>query len=177
MKVSLSERWASLLASDGSSLVKHAVPLRAVQRVLSPALQQAGYAMPLRRNLADALAAGLEPLEVVDECGPGGFSYCRYWRLLNLVWQPLLMFIEGLAAASSPAKPEGLALNEAALLSEMEGIVPSPGEHLTMYEWVDFIRETLLRLVDVEVPTRLINAVVSGTAYIIYIRVYICIDV
>eukprot|EP00972_Heterocapsa_arctica_P036094 5311446-Heterocapsa_arctica.AAC.1 len=66
---------------------------------------------------------------------------------MNLLWQPLIENIENLASDPAIELSENLGNNEAAILMEMDGIVSSADDVLTLDNWIEFIRETLLRLV------------------------------
>jgi hypothetical protein len=54
--------------------------------------------------------------------------------------------------------------NQGAILSEMAGVVSSADDVLPSEEWMVFIKKPLLRLLEVDVPTRLILEVVSPVA-------------
>ena len=47
-------------------------------------------------------------------------------------------------------------MNQAAIVSDMQGLVSGAEETLDMDQWVEFIQKTLQRLLSVHVPTRLI---------------------
>ena len=52
-------------------------------------------------------------------------------------------------------------MNMKAIQLDMVGVVAEPEESLVMDEWIEFLKETLLRLAGVEVPTRMVLEVVS----------------
>ena len=56
---------------------------------------------------------------------------------------------------------ECLDLHHKALVTEMEGIITSPDEAMDMDAWVEYIQHTLLRILEVHVPSRLILQVVA----------------
>ena len=58
-------------------------------------------------------------------------------------------------------RKEGLDLHHKALVTEMEGIATSPDEAMDMDAWVEYIQHTLLRTLEVHVPSRLILQVVA----------------
>ena len=58
-----------------------------------------------------------------------------------------------------------LALNQKALLTEMVRTVMAADEAMDMDKWIQFIDETLFRLLNVHVPKRLILQVVSPMAH------------
>ena len=163
MKLSLTERWASWVDSAQSVRDGECLHPWTFERLV-PELRDAGFATPVKRKLATAFHVGLlaphEPsLDSDLACG------VSFWHLVNLVWQPLLKYIEtleNLEAGQEPAWTSELEVNAAALQVEMEGIVLSAAEHLSMDDWVDFIRTTIVRLVGLEVSERLISKVASG---------------
>ena len=108
MKQSLTNRWASWAGVTG------VLTLRTIERTVLLQLRQAGFEVPSTRALVSTLQAGLVPVTANDY----GFAH-----ILNLVWQPLLRYIEGLAAGEEPTWTKALAVNQAALHLEMEGIV------------------------------------------------------
>ena len=59
---------------------------------------------------------------------------------------------------------ECLDLHHKALVTEMEGIATSPDETMDMDAWVEYIQHTLLRILEVHVPSRLILQVVAPIA-------------
>ena len=94
-----------------------------------------------------------------------GTSYlCSFYHLLNMVWQPLLRYIEGLDNAESPSWTKELQCHQDILTLEMVGIVPSVREPLSIDDWVELIRTTVVRLVGVTVSTKLIHEVVKTVA-------------
>jgi hypothetical protein len=156
------ERWGTYLeaavgeahALDGHVLYKF------MEANIWRDLQKEGFAVPPRRALMSTLTAGLEPLPVV-QIGTHACTVCSFEYVLNLLWYPIIQYIEALGKNAAPQWTQSLGLNQDAILSEMHGIVSSPDEALTMDLWVEFIQQTLWRLVKVQVPTRLIMQVVS----------------
>ena len=139
----------------------HDVSLRFMGRTIIPALTKLGYEVSTRASLPDTLTAGLEPLEI----GPGPEGHqshrCSFPHFLNLLWQPLITFVEALGEDVGTPWTDCLALHQNAILSEMHGILGSADESLDMDTWVEFIRKTLVRLLQVDVPSRLILQVLS----------------
>jgi hypothetical protein len=106
----------------------------------------------------------LEPLSVVasEKRGQHGeTTLCSFEHFLNLLWRPLIDFIEACDRGIDLQWTESLGLHEKALLSEMQGVLASADKALDMDAWVAFIQKTLLRLLQIQVPTRLIMQVVS----------------
>ena len=108
---------------------------------------------------------GLEPLEEVSPPAGGPRSpVIGLEHLLNLVWRPLIKYVSDLNGQEESPWSETLEAHQAAVCLEMEGIVPSPSEHLTMDEWVKYLQQTLLRFAEVEVPIGLVAAVANKVA-------------
>ena len=122
-------------------------------------LRTAGCAMPSRRSLEDALAAGLEdlPTKRVLKHDRRCFSWAH---LLNMVWGPVVDYLDS-AAEGEPVWTKQLAWNHSMLNQEMQGIIAACDEPMEMDMWVEYIRGVLLKLLKVDVPTQLILQVVS----------------
>jgi hypothetical protein len=150
------DRWYGWMEADDVS-TSH--PLKFVERVILPALRSDGFAVPVTRLLVGTLTAGLEPLPVVRTS-----PMCSFVHFLNLLWQPLIDNIDDLANDPPCMLSAKLKNNEAAILMEMKGIVSSADVVLTLDSWIEFIRDTLLKVVGMNVPTRLIIEVVSPVA-------------
>ena len=58
-------------------------------------------------------------------------------------------------------RKESLDLHHRALVTEMEGIVTSPNETMDMDAWVEYMQQEIMRLLEVQVPSRLILQVVA----------------
>ena len=74
-------------------------------------------------------------------------------HVLNLVWQPILDYVEELAKHDLPW-PDPLTKNLELLHLEMAGVLPEPPAHLVMDERIGFAQEALHRRLDVTVPHR-----------------------
>ena len=137
------------------------VPYRVGLCVIWLALRCEGFAVPRRRYPQEALTAGLEPV-VAGRWAPCGFAH-----LLNLLWSPNLEYMDACTddAAPEPKWSTHLALNHAALLAEIGGCVNNASAPLDMDDWIDFIQQTLRRLLEVNVPTRLIMKVMSRIVF------------
>ena len=94
-----------------------------VERVLLPQLHKEGFAVPPRRTLERALTTGLEPLQQ-QLVGQRQCKMCSFEHFLNLLWLPIIEYIEDLAKDKAPDWTESLALNQAAIMLEMQGLVP-----------------------------------------------------
>ena len=121
-------------------------------------LGKKGFSVPSRASLMEAATAGLEPLTPMQARGTGRhrplLMSCAH--LINIGWQPIIEFINAVSTDEAPQWSEALAVNHAAILSEMVGVVPSPGECLDMDTWVQFFQETLVELVGVQVSNRMV---------------------
>ena len=157
MKHSLTERWGSwveLCAASGPA--GNMVTYKFLESVIWPELQKDGYTLPSRRGLHDACIAGLGelPVSTTGTRGHAQVRMCSFAHVLHLVWGPVL------AHLASDSLPNPIA-NRSAIVAEMAGVVLSASETLDMDMFVMFIRDTLFRLLQVHVPTRLIWQVVS----------------
>ena len=162
--LSLTDRWAAWLSHDAGG--DYTVLLRFLENEGKAELADNGFAVPVRRRVEAFLQAGLEPLPVSFTQGPNGrtSTVCSYAHLLNLVWQPIMCYIEGIVNGEEPTWTSALSTNHDALVLEMQGIVNQPGDTMPMDDWLEFIRASLQRLVGVEVPLRLLQKVVSQIA-------------
>ena len=127
-------------------------------------VEQGLEAPPQRRVEGDALA-DLDPLELQSvptiHAPTKLFSFVHF---LNLLWQPLIRYINSTAEGREPAWSETLSKHQQSLIAEMEGIVPSASEILDFAEWIELIRQTLKEHLDVDVPTDVAIKVLSTVA-------------
>ena len=90
-----------------------------------PQLKAHGFSIPALNKLEEAVTAGIGNLQVTmfkgSECSRLSFSH-----FVNLVWQPLLSYLDKLSIGEEVAWVETLEVHQTALCLEMEGIVPSP---------------------------------------------------
>ena len=171
MKLTLGSRWFSWVKKDQfGDADTGLLSWKFLERTIYPELKADGFKVINAQSKAckEALAANLGPLpESACSNKKGGMVLmCSFLHFLNYIWQPLLTFLEalGLEDTPEPEWTEALAVNKEALLVEMAGVVDSPDEHLALEEWVVFIAETLQRLLEVSVPTKLITTVVTPLA-------------
>ena len=136
------------------------VSYKFLQEVIWPVLTEAGFATPPRRSLQAALAAGLEALPTRRFFQTDG-QCCSFAHVLNLLWAPLLEYLELCTHEPGPEWTKQLALHHSALLTEMAGIVPGADEPMDIDMWAEHMRDTLLRLLKVDVPKSLILSVIS----------------
>ena len=142
------DQWEAYLKhGEGLQLTSHCVERTVVQDLV-----KLGYTVPSKRTLVDTLTAGLEPLSVVASESRGQHgqtTLCSFEHFLNLLWRPLIDFIEACDRGIDPQWTESLGLHEKALLSEMQGVLASAEKALDMDAWVAFIQKTLLRLLQI----------------------------
>ena len=131
-----------------------------VRDVVCPQLRKEGFAVPARLSLVGTLEAGLTNLPTRMSCGHMR-TYCSFAHVLNLFWMPLIEYMDACTSEPAPVWTKNLALNHTALLAEMAGIVMGADEPLGMDKWVELIKDTLCRLLKVDVPSRLILQVMS----------------
>ena len=74
---------------------------------------------------------------------------------------PIIDYIEAINRKEAPQWDEKLGLHSEAILQEMHGLVASPDETLEMDMFIELLRNTLQRLLNVEVPANLILKVVG----------------
>ena len=152
--------WVSYLDKRSG----HSVPLRFIQDVILPDLRKLGYQVVPKRVLAGTLTAGLEPLLEVESGRTGRHgqtTLCSFEHFLNLLWLPLIEFLETSAKGGSVVWTKTLALHQKVLLLEMQGIVLNAEEPLDMDLWIQFVQGTLQRLLGVKVPSGLIMTIMG----------------
>ena len=160
MKQSPTDRWGAWLEDGGfESLVSYTF----VRDTICIQLRDDGFALPVVRSLQQALAAGLEALPTKLVEGHQRIC-CSFANVLNLIWVPVLEYLDSFILEAAPECTDKVAVNQKALLSEMAGVVVSADESMNMDKWIEFIKETLFRLLQVDVPTRLILQVMSPMA-------------
>ena len=131
-----------------------------LSRVVLPALQKEGFEVPSRAHHESSVTACLGAL-------PVGTSHrsqskaCTFVHLVNLLWLPLLEYVEDLVDGAQRTWTASLETNHAALVSEMAGIVLGANDALPLDDWLEVIRAALERLVATEVPHRLLLHVLS----------------
>jgi hypothetical protein len=142
------DRWGAWLEA---AQVENMVSYRFVRERILPELRIEGFAVPSQRSLQEALVAGLD-------ASPARYSFAH---VMNLLWMPLIEYMDLFTLDHAPEWTETLALHHTALLSEMDGIIASANESMDMDLWIEFISETLNTLLKVHVPKRLIMQVLS----------------
>ena len=140
------------------------MPLTIMKEVIVPALRKLGYQVVPCKVLASTLTAGLEPLLEVESGSTGRHGQtilCSFEHFLNLLWLPLIEFLETSASGGSVVWTKTLALHQKALLLEMQGAVMNAEEPLGMDLWIQFVQGTLQRLLGVKVPSGLIMTIMG----------------
>ena len=89
---------------------------------------------------------------------------CSFYHILNLLWHPILRYIETLGTSKHMKWSKALAQNHEALCREMEGIVCAFADPLPVDDWFEFIQKKLHDLVGVEVNLQVIKDVLSTVA-------------
>ena len=158
MKVPFTNRWSSWVEEHRGSA--YALLVRTLEKQLIPGLKEEGFEVPSRRGLESALRAGLPDLPVETRQGVE-VKMCSLVHFLNLLWQPVLCYIQGLVDGGSPSWTPTLAKNHEALILEMDGTVQSPEETMPTDAWFEFIKDTIFRLVGIEVPLRLLVQILT----------------
>ena len=169
MKLSLSELWQSFLDRFATEETSCELTLRTFLKgsdntdIDAPLtmLKKEGFAVPTRNTCQEDLCAGIGPLPKIDLKTNKGVPLCRLVFLINMIWRPILRFVEGLICSAKPEWSDADGRNYEAISLEMSGIVFSPDEGLTVDKWVQFISDTLQRTIGVRVPEKLITSVVS----------------
>ena len=161
MKESLTDLWGAWMQAAGhGSTFQRMLSKEFFERQALPALAKAGFKTTSRKSLSTALAAGLDPL-------PSGTFWHReglcvsFAHVLNLIWAPVIEYIELCAHDPAPEWTAQLALHEAAVLSEMAGAVMGAQQPMEMDALCEDMRENLLRLLHVDVPKEATLAVIS----------------
>ena len=152
--------WSSYLKKRSGL----SVPWTYMRDVIHPDLKKKGYQVGLLKDLNRTLIAGLEPLQAVDSREKGRHgqtTLCSFEHFLNLLWLPLIEFLETSANGGSIAWTKTLALHQEALLLEMQGVVVDAEEPLDMDSWIGFVQGTLQRLLGVTVPSGLIMTIMG----------------
>ena len=112
--------WFSYLEKRGG----HSVPLKFMRDVIVPDLRKLGYQVVPYNVLASTLTTGMEPLLEVESGSTGRHgqtTLCSFEHFLNLLWLPLIKFLEASANGDSVVWTKTLALHQKALLLEMHG--------------------------------------------------------
>ena len=157
-----SRSWSSTEGSQSDLQCVSALPLWWVRKTYTAQLGSLGCVGASHRTFLETLERDLEP--IVESTCPVLNRACKrvtQVHVLNLFWQPLLQYIEALANGVPASWSSGLAENQRLIELEMQGIVAELEVAMTMDDWLGFLGQSILRLVDVEVPRQALRAVVS----------------
>ena len=161
---SLTDMWCFWVETAGPSIsCGNWVTLSFMTKNIWPELQRAGFEVPARRALDESLVKGLEDLPK-KMCGEQDYvprDCCSFAHLMNLLWLPMLEYMDACACSTTPEWTGRLCCNHTALVKEMRGLVPQPEEVLDIGEWAAYIHTNLTRLLKVDVPRPLILTVAS----------------
>ena len=166
------DRWTEWLEKDETlnSLEgdRSAATFKYLGRTVRNELGVEGFEMPLHRRLKHALEEGFEPLPAVPsrtkQKGGAEVRVCTFVHFLNMLWQPVLRYLESLLSLGKAPPTEwtaGLQMNYAALGVEMSPL-GSFTDVMPEDEWADFISQTLQRIVGVSVTRRHVQVTVSS---------------
>ena len=127
-----------------------------IEREVLRSLANEGFDVPGRRAVKETLEHGLKP--IVRQAGPvqGAVQQARtevsFVHFVNMLWRPLLEYIEALVAGRPAPWTSKLAKHAGVLVLEMRGLVSEPDTSLIMDDWLLYVQGTIKRLVDVTVP-------------------------
>jgi hypothetical protein len=158
---SVAEQWGAWLEAAGvARSCENMVSFTFLTQVIWQELIKEGFAVPSRRSLQAALADGLEDLPT-KKIQFNSCTCCSFAHVMNLLWAPLLDYIDSCTSEAAPEWTKQLALHHSVLVAEMAGNVPGADEPMDLDMWAENISEILLRLLKVDVPKRLIMQVMS----------------
>ena len=164
MKESLSDLWGAWVASarDAGSTCEYQISYHFLHETIVPALREKGFQMPSRRSCVAALTANLEPLPTrrFGQKEKEGLC-CSFAHLLNLIWAPVLEYMESCVHQPAPEWTEQLDLHHSALRAEMTGVVTEADTPMDIDQFVEHLKATLTRLLQVDVPEALILSVIA----------------
>ena len=169
MRFSLAEQWTSWWlalradeSSSSSTTTLSTLPLRFVERHVKRALENEGLQVPSSRQVQTWLERDLEPLvEIVCPLSGKPQKQCTLMHMLNMLWQPILEYIECIIVGGTASWTSSLAMHQDVVILEMQGVISEPEETLPIDDWMQFVHETLRRLLDVTVPVELVRQVLS----------------
>ena len=159
MKDLLTDRWSSWVDAHGPG-DGFTLQVTKVKQVLVAQLKADDFEVPGRSEVEEALTANLEELTTSTYHNRDG-RHCSYYHLLNLVWQPILRYIEKLAIGEDTKWSKSLGVNHEALSLEMDGVVTGCQRVMHMDEWFDFVKKKVYDLAGVEISIKSIKNVVS----------------
>ena len=159
MIASPTERWGAWLAAAKTD--ENMLMYTFVRDVVMQDLKKEGFAVPAQRALKEVLTTGLEALPT-KSVGNREVTFCSFAHVLNLLWLPVLEYMEAFSNDTVPEWTKTLALHHSAVLAEMAGAMPGANKALSMDDWLKFLQSTITKFLKVCVPTRLLLQVVSS---------------
>ena len=170
MIISLSERWSSWWegcraegsssSSSSSTRISSTLTLKSVKDNVRNSLKEEGFDVPSRDLVVVHLEQDLEPEQLQDLGGRGPQAHLySMMHILNMLWQPILKYIERITQGSPTPWTSRLQKHQELVTLEMRGVVTQAEDTMPIDEWLDFMQETLQRLVDVTVPDDLLREV------------------
>ena len=129
MQETLTERWSGWVRAARESCFGDRMPLYILVRKVVPDLLKLGYMVPERLTLQTIMEQGAEPLSNKDmEHGENWIqrptkNCCSFAHVLNLVWVPVLEYMDSCTSPEAPVWTKALGNNHTALVAEMTGIV------------------------------------------------------
>jgi len=159
MKDLLTDQWGAWVAAAETRSCENLLPFKFVERDILPALQEQGFVVPSQRTLRKILEQDAGPLPSWQGCRET--TGCSFAHLVNLVWRPVLNYMDSCTSTGAPDWTEALGKHHDALVAEMAGNVSGVEETMDMDTWIEDLKRTLFRLLKVDVPKRLILQVMS----------------
>ena len=150
---SLTDRWTSWL-EQCSFMETGLLSLKFIQDCALRDLRNDGFQVPPQKRVLASLVVNLPPLEPTPSPAGPPVHWCAQFHLLNLLWLPVVKYIESLSLNLDEPEPK---VHQELLLLEMEGIIASPEEVLSTDAWVEYLQDTIRTSVSLEVPSRLIK--------------------
>jgi len=164
----LTDAWVDALPAGGGG-GDGTLTLAGVQGALE-SLRPSGARLPLKFKILEIMKDSSVPVQEYDPATGARPKAKRHSRfvsahLVDLVWEPLRQFAdEVLASASGTSQdlPDDLEINLALLAEEMEGLVDSPGDWVSIDVWLDLVHGLLREHAGVDLPPDFV-AEVFGT--------------
>ena len=136
--MSLSNLWVDWTKREGlESCANNMMTLKFTQHNIMEDMEKAGFEVPPRRRVEEALEAGMEPLPTIQAKNKIQAKAVSFAHVLNLVWAPLIEYMESCAGEKPPEWTTALSRHHAALLVEMAGTVLAADEPLDIDDWLE----------------------------------------
>ena len=164
---SLTDRWSAWVAKHQGEDPDEpdVLHLNPFLQTLYEDLKKQGFKIPQKNLVEEHLTSGIEGLPAAPHPKSRGNNLVITWlHFLNMMWQPVMLYIESLFKDPACTMDPQVKMNETALSLEMQGIVNSPEDHMPLDDWVELIQKYLLKYLDVLVPVAHIMQVVSCVA-------------